>query len=38
MFKIYAKLITNNKVVGDYVYELKNDCVYSADMPLKIKC
>ena len=25
MFKIYAKLITNNKVVSDYVYELKND-------------
>ena len=20
------------------IYELKNDCVYSADMPLKIKC
>jgi len=25
MFKIYAKLITNNKVVGDYVYELKKE-------------
>ena len=25
MFKIYAKLIKNNKVVSDYVYELQND-------------
>ena len=25
MFKIYAKLIQNNKVISDYVYELKND-------------
>lgn len=25
MFKIYAKLITDNKVNLDYVYELKNE-------------
>ena len=25
MFKIYAKLITDNKVKADYVYELKSE-------------
>lgn len=25
MFKIYAKLINDNKILVDYVYELKND-------------
>lgn len=25
MFRIYAKLITNNKVISDYIYELKSE-------------